>query len=97
MDAEGELVNIRTLSAKIEDSDLRIGDTTVEAGLGIRLENMSVLIQLSTLRLRSGTIVMSWWRSKLDTPSRASNSSRDCTHLVLAVTVTSRWAACHLE
>jgi hypothetical protein len=44
VDAEGELVNIRTLSAKIEDSDLRIGDTTVEAGLGIGLENMLVLI-----------------------------------------------------
>ena len=44
MDAEGELVNIRTLSAKIEDSDLRIGDTTVETGLGIGLENMLVLI-----------------------------------------------------
>jgi hypothetical protein len=97
VDAEGKLVNIRTLSAKIEDSDLGIGDTTVEAGFGIRLENMSVLIQLSSLRLRAGAIVMLWWRSKLDTPSRASNSSRERTHLVLAVTVTSRWAACHLE
>jgi hypothetical protein len=38
VDAEGKLVNIRTLSAKIEDSDLRIGDTTVEARLRIRLE-----------------------------------------------------------
>jgi hypothetical protein len=44
VDAEGKLVNVRTLSAKIEDSDLRIGDTTVEAGLGIGLENMLVLI-----------------------------------------------------
>jgi hypothetical protein len=98
VDAEGKLVNIRTLSAKIEDSDLRIGDTTVETGLGVGLENMSVLIQLSSLRLRAGVIVMLWWRSKFDDPSRASNySSRESTHLVLAVTITSRWAACHLE
>jgi hypothetical protein len=97
VDAEGKLVNIRTLSAKIEDSDLRIGDTTVEAGLGIGLEDMSVLIQRSTPFLHAGAIVMSWWQSKLDSPTRASNSSRERTHLVLAVTVTSRWAACHLE
>ena len=40
MDAEGKFVNIRTLSAKIEDSDFRIWDTTVEARLGIGLGDM---------------------------------------------------------
>jgi len=37
VDTERELVDTRTLAAEIEDSDLGIGDTTVEAGLGVRL------------------------------------------------------------
>lgn len=38
VDAEREVVNVGTLAAEIEDSDLGVGDTTVEAGLGERLE-----------------------------------------------------------
>jgi len=53
VNAERELVDIRLLSAKVENTNLRVGYTTVESGLRI-------------------------W-------------------LVLAVTVTSRWAACHLD
>jgi hypothetical protein len=37
VDAQREVIDLRTLSAKIEDSNLRVGDTTVEAGLGVRL------------------------------------------------------------
>lgn len=37
VDTEGELVDVRTLSAEIKDTDLWIGDTTVESGLGIGL------------------------------------------------------------
>jgi hypothetical protein len=37
VDAERELVNVRTLSAEIEDTDLWVWDTTVESGLRIRL------------------------------------------------------------
>jgi hypothetical protein len=37
VNAEGELVDVRTLSAKIEDTDLWVGDTTVESGLRIWL------------------------------------------------------------
>jgi hypothetical protein len=37
VDAERELVNVCTLSAKVEDSDLGVGDTTVESGLRIWL------------------------------------------------------------
>ena len=37
VDAEGELVDVRTLSAKIEDTDLWVGDTTVESGLRVWL------------------------------------------------------------
>lgn len=35
--AHGEIVDICTLAAEIEDSDLRVWDTTVEARLGVRL------------------------------------------------------------
>jgi len=37
VDAEREVVDGRTLSAEIEDSDLRVRHTTVEARLGVRL------------------------------------------------------------
>ena len=37
MNAEWEFVNVGSLTAKIEDSDLRIWNTTVEAGLGVGL------------------------------------------------------------
>ena len=39
MDAKRELINVGTLAAKVEDSDLRIGYTTVETGFGVWLEN----------------------------------------------------------
>lgn len=44
MDAEREVVDVGTLATEIEDTDLRIGDTTVESGLGIRLEIRNVSI-----------------------------------------------------
>lgn len=37
MDAERELIDVRTLSAKVEDTNLRVGHTTVESGLGVGL------------------------------------------------------------
>ena len=37
VDAERELVDVRTLSAKIEDTDLWVRDTTVESGLRVWL------------------------------------------------------------
>ena len=37
MDTERELVDIGTLATKIEDTNLRIGHTTVEAGLWVWL------------------------------------------------------------
>ena len=37
MDAEGEFVDIGTLATQIENSDLRVGDTTIESRLGIWL------------------------------------------------------------
>jgi hypothetical protein len=37
VDAQGKLVDVRTLSAKVEDTDLGIRYTTVESRLGVRL------------------------------------------------------------
>jgi hypothetical protein len=37
VDAEREFIDIGTLAAEIEDADLRIGHTTVEAGFWIWL------------------------------------------------------------
>jgi len=37
VDAEGEVVDVGTLATEIEDADLGVGDTTVEARLGVRL------------------------------------------------------------
>ena len=37
VDAEREVVDNGTLAAKIEDANLGVGDTTVEARLGVRL------------------------------------------------------------
>ena len=37
MDAEREFIDVGTLAAEIEDTDLRVGHTTVEAGFGVWL------------------------------------------------------------
>jgi hypothetical protein len=37
VDAEREVVDVGTLAAEIEDANLGVGDTTVEARLGVRL------------------------------------------------------------
>jgi hypothetical protein len=39
VDAEGEVVDIGLLASQIEDPDLGVRDTTVEPGLGVRLNN----------------------------------------------------------
>ena len=44
VDAQGEVVDGRALAAEIEDADLGVGHTAVEAGLGVRLER-EMLVQ----------------------------------------------------
>ena len=47
MDAEGEFVDIGSLSSEIEDSNLRVGNTTVKARFGVGLDvNKSVVLLL---------------------------------------------------
>lgn len=42
VDAEREVIHVGLLTSKIEDSDLRVWDTTVETGLGVWLEYVQV-------------------------------------------------------
>ena len=43
MDAQGEFIDVRALAAEIEDADLGIRDTTVEAGFWIWLNERKML------------------------------------------------------
>jgi hypothetical protein len=64
VNAEREVVNVGALAAKIEDSDLGVGDTTVEPGLRIRLVlAVSVATGGTTSHLDgiSRSIVGLWW------------------------------------
>jgi hypothetical protein len=111
VDAEREFVDVRTLSAKVEDTNLRVGYTTVESGLGVRLERdfvsfwsfegirkrqledsfLCIVESFSRWKWRPRElIVILRWRV-------CSNRKWSPTHLVLAVTVTSRRTTCHLE
>ena len=49
MDAQGEVVNLRTLAAEIEDADLGVGDTTVEPRLRVRLEKIAWLANVCSM------------------------------------------------
>jgi hypothetical protein len=53
VDAEGELVNVGTLAAKVEDADFGVGYTTVEARLGVLKPGVS-------LRSRSFLSLPAW-------------------------------------
>lgn len=63
MDAEGKLVGVGTLAAEIEDADLGVGHTTVEARLGILkpVSFRSLLSYVSTYRLVLAVPVAAGW------------------------------------
>lgn len=48
VDAEREVVDVSLLAAKIEDANLGVGDTTVEARLGVRLLSRTLSVHCST-------------------------------------------------
>jgi hypothetical protein len=52
VDAEREVIDGSALAAEIEDADLRVGDTTVEPGLGVGLFSRNVSILLERMFLR---------------------------------------------
>lgn len=117
MNAERELVDICLLTTEIEDTNLWVGNTTVETRLRIRLQDKHLISIVSLYFLTfcnrefglhsiySKLLIESGERSSLvENPSDLPRTllhhfwcKMRFTHLVLAVTVTSRWAAGHLE
>lgn len=51
MDAEREVIHVGLLTSKIEDSDLRVWDTTVETGLGVWLDMSKLASHPSSQRV----------------------------------------------
>ena len=72
---------------------LRVRHTTVEPGLGIWLENSISISKFAQLSRRNAERLL--WRLFFRESFPALKPSP--THLILAVTVTSRWATGHLE
>ena len=46
MDAERELIDVRALAAEIEDANLWVWHTTVEAGLGVWLSRSALSVSV---------------------------------------------------
>lgn len=111
MHACWEVVDVGLLTSEIEDTDLGVGDTTVEAGLGVRLDRMSVVFYFDSFFLISRkfentsttttTTTMARARARflLDAPTKIERGeiSSSRTHLVLAVAVASGGTTGHLE
>ena len=91
VDAQREVVDGRALPAEVEDANLGIGDTTVEAGLRVRLRDTNVSFKLSP-----GSW-LSWVGASEAVGSRARCRPQRLTYLILAVPVTSGRATRHFE
>jgi len=66
VNAEGELVDVGLLATEIEDANLGVGHTTVEARLRVRLSSMTVsgMFSRSSFPRRSPHfrhLLRSWW------------------------------------
>ena len=96
--AGGELVDVGALPAEIEDADFRIGDTAIEARLGVWLQDCQRL-KLRRISTTSGTGESEWMVVK--SPSHAEGIAllEDKTvgmpYLVLAIPITSGRTASH--
>ena len=60
VDAQREVVNLRTLAAEIEDADLGVGDTTVEPRLRVRLEEIAWLAKVCSMLSRDVSFFSRW-------------------------------------
>lgn len=100
MNAAWELIDTSTLAAEIEDTDLGVGYTTVEAGLGVRLSNTIVSLCLHIDGGDGGAVSKDSILRTVVAKIVAIAISRlapgsDMTHLVLAVAVASCGTASH--
>ena len=109
VDAEREVVNVGTLAAKIEDANLGVGHTTVEARLGVRLEVhilaarplLLFIPRFDLIKHQASSIAICHQEPSSQYQSKPQQFSRlpqnQPTHLVLAVAVATGGTTSHLD
>ena len=103
MDAERELVDVGLLATKIEDANLGVGDTTVEARLRVRLLSITVsgmffLVIVVLFPSPHAPIPPSFaLHVLLQWVSSVCGGRQNISYLVLAVAVTSRGTTGHFD
>lgn len=108
MDAEREIVDGRALAAEIVNPDLRVGNTTVEPRLGVRLKTRWRLATLNTEHSRRdmasrlfGEKAIGWELKTFPTPHiravKRSPVRKKMSYLVLAVPVATSGTSSHFD
>lgn len=103
VNAEGELVDVGLLATKIEDANLGVGDTTVEARLRVRLLSITVsgmffLVIVVLFPSPHAPIPPSFaLHVLLQWVSSVCGGRQNISYLVLAVAVTSRGTTGHFD
>lgn len=102
MDAERELVDVGLLATEIEDANLGVGYTTVEARLRVRLLSMTVSGMLSLVVVvlfpsPHAPIPPSFALQVFQWVSSVCGGRQSISYLVLAVAVTSRGTTGHFD
>lgn len=101
VNAEGELVDVGLLATEIEDANLGVGDTTVEARLRVRLLSIAVSGMFSRRRCPfpspHAPIPSSFALQVLQRFSSVCGGRQNIPYLVLAVAVTSRGTTGHFD
>jgi len=101
VNAEGELVDVGLLATEIEDANLGVGDTTVEARLRVRLLSITVsgMFSLSSPSFSTphAPIPPSFAIQVVQQVSSVGGGRRNLSYLVLAVAVTSRGTTGHFD
>lgn len=102
MNAEGELVDVGLLATEIEDANLGVGDTTVEARLRVRLLSIAVsgmfsLVVVVHFPSPHTPIPSSFALQVLQRFSSVCGDRQNISYLVLAVAVTSRGTTGHFD
>lgn len=101
MNAEGELVDVGLLATEIEDANLGVGNTTVEARLRVRLLSITVSGMFSRRRCPlpspHAPFPSSFALQVLQRFSSVCGGRQNISYLVLAVAVTSRGTTGHFD
>ena len=102
MNAERELVDVGLLATEIEDANLGVGDTTVEARLRVRLLSITVsgmfsLVVVVLFSSPHAPIPPSFALQSFQWVSSVCGGRQNISYLVLAVAVTSRGTTGHFD